>query len=120
MAVKGQIQPFVGAYFKGHPGQPVYLGELFTAAKGEFTEQQLQSAVNHLQRKGIVKLNTLLAGRCWSMEGPQSSPEPSVKAAPEVQPKKGDDLMFEYVGKTKADEMIIKSDNGILYKAVEL
>lgn len=105
----GGIRADVLTYFHQRPGQRIFLSEIVKDLN--LLEVQIQQAITtEMRRDPDCGIEVHVRGHEWSWK-----PAEKKEAADEDGKR-----IFVEVGKTKAGTLIIESEDGVLYKAIEL
>lgn len=96
-------------YFKKHPGVQIFVDDL--AAELEEDRERVLSGVGNLMRENrLPGLEKIAIAGPWIYKGPPTASNGQVDSK----------SIFEFRWKTKKGDLIIESDDGTLYRAVEL
>lgn len=116
----------VATWLMQHPGETMYIEE-FGRDRG-FTKVQVQGALAGIReryaslRDGMV---TVVPGHAYMYRPNSSTVESAVETVaietpvPGMDPKPAEEL-FRLIGKTKDEALVLESESGTLYRAVEL
>lgn len=110
--VRGKIM----AAFLKRPGQLLWLSEVMDAS-GETNARRVQSALSAMARDGSYGITVHTRGQAWTYRPAGQTPTPTTPPAP---PRARDGRMFEAIGPAKDGSLIIESETGTLWRAIEL
>jgi hypothetical protein len=113
---KGAVRA-VHAYLASRVGQTVYVPEMTTEL--QFTYRQIGNAITYLKRDGRVITTTIQAGTKYRVEKLNGPPAPPVRTASTASTST-DGQLFEEIGRTKSGDILVESENHIIYRLIEL
>lgn len=97
------------AVFETSPNVEISLGQIRKNVDGEYTDQQIQTAISNLRNRGKIPIEVVVAGRVY-----RYTPGMKLERGPEQK------QLFESVAKLKNGDLLLQDENGVIFRAVEL
>lgn len=95
--------------FEANPSVEISIGTIRKNVDGDFTDQQIQTAISNLRNRGKIPIEVVVAGRVYRYT-------PGLKMEKGAEQKQ----LFESVAKLKNGDLLLQDENGVIYRAVEL
>jgi hypothetical protein len=80
----------------------------------QFTYRQIGNAITYLNREGRVKVTTISAGTKYKVESLNGPPN-----YPLATPSSGKQL-FEEIGRTRSGDILVESEDHVIYRLIEV